>query len=426
MKELEFMELLSELPPEYIEEAEAYRPRPIIRKVYGIPVIAACLVVLIAAVIYPRLRTEKPGMVMEQETTTAVTAVTTDLSADSLPEGEEKPIQTGVTTLPEQGAVSSKTVTAGTAVTEHTRKTGGSQDSEPAQTTASGKTASDTHTSEKNQQTAQKTTHSSAKTTARTTARTTSRTTERPTAKTTAKTTARTTSRTTRTTRPTTTGSAPRTTRTTRTPRVTTVVYTTRIKSTTSTEATRDGVYTLTATTATGQVEQTAATQPQPAGTVTEPYVDTQPTDPYKPGEPTEPEPTDVRVWSKQEPADESQHYYGELETGMLVAWDDLSEIPDLDGDRLDFDNNNYIIVTYYCRCTGVVLEKLTITGGRPSYDLKIYQDSNSSFQKFVLLIEVPKRVTLLTDWGDVFRSYTGESYDYDRHPSPVPFEKQE
>ena len=146
MKELEFMELLSELPPEYIEEAEAYRPRPIIRKIYGIPVLAACLVVLIAAVVYPKLRTARPGVIMEPETTTAVTAVTTDLSAESLPDGEEKPIQTGVTTLPGEEGVSSKTVTAGTAVTEQTHKTGGSQDSESAQTTATGKTASDTHT----------------------------------------------------------------------------------------------------------------------------------------------------------------------------------------------------------------------------------------------------------------------------------------
>jgi hypothetical protein len=47
VKELEFMELLSELPAEYIEAAAAPQPhqRRIFRKHYGIPAIAACIVV---------------------------------------------------------------------------------------------------------------------------------------------------------------------------------------------------------------------------------------------------------------------------------------------------------------------------------------------------------------------------------------------
>ena len=176
-------------------------------------------------------------------------------------------------------------------------------------------------------------------------------------------------------------------------------------------------------TAATAPATKTASTEPhEPAGVVTQSPGDSH----TQPPPTTDPVIDEIRVWSKQEPADESRNYYGELETGRLTAWDDLSGIPDIGWDSLDFDRNNYIILTYYCRCSGVILEKMTVSDGIPSYDLRIYQGNDSSFRKFVMLIEIPQSVPLYTDYGDVFRSYTGEHYDYDRHPSPVPFEKRD
>ncbi len=137
----------------------------------------------------------------------------------------------------------------------------------------------------------------------------------------------------------------------------------------------------------------------------------------------SEPEVEAVRVWSRQESADESRHYYGETDFRWLTEGDDLSDLPDTGWDSLDFNYNNYIAVTYYCRCSGIILDKMHVSGGTPSYDLKIYQDGNSSFRRFVILIEIPKEVSLYTSEGDIFRSYTGETYDYDVHPSPIPFE---
>ena len=58
MKELEFMELLGELPAEYIEAAS--NPQKTQRRLawlrYGIPAMAACIAVVILAAVYPRLK----------------------------------------------------------------------------------------------------------------------------------------------------------------------------------------------------------------------------------------------------------------------------------------------------------------------------------------------------------------------------------
>lgn len=91
MKSTKWMELLSKLPPEYIEEAaEPYeKPRPVLRWYRGAVAAAACLLVAgSAAFLYPRLRMQEPQSVTPQdslpqtETTTAYTdAEQTELSA---------------------------------------------------------------------------------------------------------------------------------------------------------------------------------------------------------------------------------------------------------------------------------------------------------------------------------------------------------
>ena len=141
MKELEFMELLSELPPEYIEAAAGpQKPRrTIFRKVYGIPAIAACLVVIIAAAIYPRLRVEKPEQVPEPDQTTYMTTV-----AETAPY-EAEGTASAVTALTDRDVAAEQTVTAAqTAATERTAA-GGTRDSEPAQTAASVRQTEQNH-----------------------------------------------------------------------------------------------------------------------------------------------------------------------------------------------------------------------------------------------------------------------------------------
>ena len=166
---------------------------------------------------------------------------------------------------------------------------------------------------------------------------------------------------------------------------------------------------------------ETTAMQPQPGGNVTQNPSDT--TSP-PPTSATEPILVDsVRVWSRQEPADESQHYYGETYYSWPTDWSAIEDADDFGLDNLDFDKYDYIILTYYCRCSGVILEKATVSDRTLSYDLKIYQDENSSFREFSIMIEIPKPVSLSSPDGSIFRSYTGDRYDYDRHPSPVPFE---
>jgi len=210
VKELEFMELLSELPPEYIEAAagpQKKRRGIIFRKHYGIPVIAACLVVIIAAAIYPRLRVEKPEQVPEPEQTTYTTTV-----AETVPyEAEE----TAVTATTRRDAAAEQTVTAlQTAAAERTAADG-TRDTEPAQTAASAQNAAPAQQTAQNHAAAGSSA-TSAKTTApaKTTAKTTAS------AKTNAKTTAsaRTTAKT--------TASARTTAKTTALPRTTTMAIT--------------------------------------------------------------------------------------------------------------------------------------------------------------------------------------------------------
>ena len=99
MKELEFMELLGELPAEYIEAAS--NPQKKQRRFawlrYGVPAMAACIAVVIFAAVYPRLKSPSIPSVDSQPDITIVTESGTSDDA------------AGVTTAPDENETAAPT-----------------------------------------------------------------------------------------------------------------------------------------------------------------------------------------------------------------------------------------------------------------------------------------------------------------------------
>ena len=81
MNPITFSEILTDIPDSFIESAAEPNSKPI--RWYQVSAIAACIVLLIAAVIYPKLRiqtpeiTEPPAATVTTETTAQNTAETT-------------------------------------------------------------------------------------------------------------------------------------------------------------------------------------------------------------------------------------------------------------------------------------------------------------------------------------------------------------
>ena len=78
MKPIELMELLNDLPDEMVDSAAEpqIRRSPIIR--YRISAIAACLVLLLSAAVYPKLRIQKPEQLPESNAVTEPAVTTSD------------------------------------------------------------------------------------------------------------------------------------------------------------------------------------------------------------------------------------------------------------------------------------------------------------------------------------------------------------
>ena len=147
------MELLGELPAEYIEAASKPQPKPRHIKAlrYGIPAMAACMAVVIFAAVYPRLKSpEIPSVSTEPDITIVTESVTTD-SADVTTAADEE-----TTGKPEhtdsQGHRTTQTSTVSTVRSES--ESVGSQDTQnPGMATAepvtkpSSSDTKDTHTS---------------------------------------------------------------------------------------------------------------------------------------------------------------------------------------------------------------------------------------------------------------------------------------
>lgn len=76
MNAIRFSEILTDIPEEFIESAAELHGKPI--RWYRISAIAACIVLLISAAVYPRLRTQPPELTVPMaEQSTAATTVTT-------------------------------------------------------------------------------------------------------------------------------------------------------------------------------------------------------------------------------------------------------------------------------------------------------------------------------------------------------------
>lgn len=125
MNQFEFAELLNELPDDMIVSANLSVTEHKQRHWYIIPAIAACFVALIAAEVYPKLRMRTPPVtepsVQTSETVTSVSA-----------ESGSTVIQS--TTLPEQTAVTSDTVTVLSTVASITEITVSESDLLPEET----------------------------------------------------------------------------------------------------------------------------------------------------------------------------------------------------------------------------------------------------------------------------------------------------
>lgn len=120
MKNDVLLKLLEDLPDDLIESAaepEQSR-RPVFLR-YAIPAVAACMVIVMAAVIYPKLRTVTPERTEESAFTTAVTTalpaetvMTGDVPAAVQTGTETDPYTVHIVTAPAYPAVTGKPVTA--------------------------------------------------------------------------------------------------------------------------------------------------------------------------------------------------------------------------------------------------------------------------------------------------------------------------
>ncbi len=120
MKNDVLLKLLEDLPDDLIESAaepEQSR-RPVFLR-YAVPAIAACMVIVLAAVIYPKLRTVTPERTEESSFTTAVTTaqpaetVITGNVPETVQTGTEAaPDPVHIVTAPAYSAVTGKPVTA--------------------------------------------------------------------------------------------------------------------------------------------------------------------------------------------------------------------------------------------------------------------------------------------------------------------------
>ena len=188
----EFIQMMNELPDDIIEAANTPPVRKNIKIRYIIPAAAACIVILIAAAIYPKLKTQTPAILPESSYSEETTAAPPQTDTQTSTEQTDASAVSGTTHIRSESAVQTTGTTVRTSVTTVTGT---------AQTSATVTT----------RETAAGTAHNAVTGTARTTSRT--RITQ--TTKQTAVTTRRTTARTTETRRTTTSRTTARTTQTT-------------------------------------------------------------------------------------------------------------------------------------------------------------------------------------------------------------------
>lgn len=403
MKELEFMELLGELPAEYIEAAS--KPQKKQRRFawlrYGLPAVAACFAVVILAAVYPRLKSpDIPSVDSQPEITIETTAetydekdVTTTAAEAHDPELSEQ--------SESQGHRTTMTTTVSTA-----RSDSDSADDTTAQHTDAHTNGNDNHDNTDEPAHTTKATQNTSKTDEGHKTSTTLKTTRPTTTKTPQTTTTKRSTHivtTTAATRHTTTTRAPKTARTTA---GTTAAYsfTSAVYGTTgSPEATQktgalstqieEGSYPISHSDHSGS-GQTTTTEPIPSQDERE-----------------------VLKWQVYDP----DPLYSDWENDFYI----LSDTPAWDDDThqqlrdFDFDRYNCLVIHLRTNATDAVLTTLNLSSDYSTINSMIFrQPTDPTTRHFVFAVAVPKDFELRYDPDFVLEATDDASFYYSAVPS--------
>ncbi|MBR5364042.1 MAG: hypothetical protein IK134_12050 [Oscillospiraceae bacterium] len=446
MKELEFMELLGELPAEYIEAAS--NPQKKQRRFawlrYGVPAMAACIAVVIFAAVYPRLKSPSIPSVDSQPDITIVTESGTSDDAAYLTTAPDENETAAPTKSDSQGHRTSMTSTVTEARSE--KDTGSTEKtSQNAANPAESDTehTKDTHTEKSTA--SEHSTKSSSGTTKTTTAKTTtapkltttakrisetgsvtSRTTAAPkstkaTQTTTAKSasaTSRSTASSTRTTASSTRTTASSTSRSTATenstrPRTTVSSDTQASSGTNRTTATgKTSVHTEKTSTNAEMTHYTQTSASYMTSLSSESPI-TQPTTDYS-GSGTGPVPDEndrtVTKWQVYNPdySDDTLDCFWEIHE--FEPWgDDYGPIRDFDYDRYDL-----LVIHLRTHATDADLTEISLNPDDLRIDGMVYrQDSDQTQRHFIFAVPIPKGYTLPDEPAYNFEVTADASYFY-------------
>lgn len=122
MTQAEITALLNTLPDEWIESAAAPRKRNRISLLRTVPAVAACLIVLVAAAVYPRMKGHTPPRVPETTAVTAETGTTAQTetekkSGTAVSSGTASAAESGETADPQTGLTAAATDSAASSAT---------------------------------------------------------------------------------------------------------------------------------------------------------------------------------------------------------------------------------------------------------------------------------------------------------------------
>ena len=128
MTQAEITALLNTLPDEWIESAAAPRKRNRISLLRTVPAVAACMIVLIAAAVYPRLKGHTPPRVPETDAVTAETGTTAQtetekISGTAVSSGTASAAESGETAVPQTGLTGASEDSAASSATAVSRST---------------------------------------------------------------------------------------------------------------------------------------------------------------------------------------------------------------------------------------------------------------------------------------------------------------
>lgn len=414
MKELEFMELLGELPAEYIEAAS--KPQKKERRFawlrYGVPALAACFAVVIFAAVYPRLKSPDIPSVDSQPDITVITTADTANAGTGLTDG-------AVTILSEQTGLSGHrttqtlTVSSGRDKTDpdHTTQEQHKDQTDPsaegtAHSSESTARTDETDKTDPHSVTTGRTTHSSAKTSNATTAKTTTTKPQTSTTPTSSTANPRTTTK---------TGTTTRAVTTTRTGTTTRARYSTTFTTTTAALTTTGGT--------TGTTAAYSSTEPPMASSNT--YIEQTEISATSDGgssahSTTAPVPAqDEREVLKWQIYD-TEPLYSDLDISYEILdsmpWntDNYQQLRDF-----DFDRYNCLVMHLRTNATDAVLTTVNLSLDYSTINSMIFrQPTDPTTRHFVFAVAVPKDFGLRYDPDFVFEATDDASFYYSAVPS--------